>query len=313
MISSPKKFNIRYQAHFNSPRNNIIKIWLAQPLNSATQKIDFFSISPKPQKHYKDAQGNKILYFELKDQKDTSIKMDIKTTLWKNKIKLTEKKLSLPSVSTKLFQQYTKNEKFLEQTLAVKKLTHQITNKNQSILNNIFLITQFLKKNFQYIYPVKKRGVKNLNLNNLRGDCGEVGALFVTMCRILDVPAVNRTGYVIYYDELNKIYEHGWASLYLKPYGWIDIDPLADNIFKKRGDKYLYSQKNYFLSFTNGFNLKLKPKIPSNFIFNYWNKAGLPMTNTSAQTLQPLVFASFKKFKFSDNIKLFSNKKPPLI
>ena len=312
MIFSPKKFNIRYQANFNSPNKNIIKIWLAQPLNSTTQKIESFLISPKPQKYYKDAQGNKILYFEFKDQKDINIKMDIKATLWKNKINLIEEKLSLPSVSTKLFQQYTKNEKFLEQTLTIKKLTYQITNNNQSVLDNIFLITQFLKKNFQYTYPVKKRGVKNLNLNNLKGDCGEVGALFVTMCRVLDIPAVNRTGYIIYYDELNNLYEHGWVDIYLKPYGWIDIDPLANNILKKRDNKYSYYQKNYFLFFSNGFNLKLKPKVPNNFIFKYWNEVGLPMTNTSVQILQPLVFASLKEIKFSDNIKLFSNEKPQL-
>ena len=312
MIFSPKKFNIRYQANFNSPNKNIIKIWLAQPLTSTTQKIESFLISPKPQKYYKDAQGNKILYFEFKDQKDISIKMDIKAILWKNKINLAGEKLSLPPVSTKLFQQYTKNEKFLEQTPTIKKLTYQITNKNKSILDNILLITQFLNKNFQYIHLVKKRGVKNLNLNNLKGDCGEVGALFVTMCRILNVPAVNRTGYVIYGNELDNIYEHGWADIYLKLYGWIDIDPLANNIFKKRDNKYLYHQKNYFLFFTNGFNLRLKPKIPSNFIFKYWNEVGLPITNTSVQILQPLVFASLKEIKFSDNIKLFSNEKPQL-
>jgi transglutaminase-like putative cysteine protease len=307
MIFSPQKFNIRYQANFNSPDKNIIRIWLVQPLNSITQKIESFSILPKPQKYYKDIQGNKILYFEFKDQKNFNIKMDIKVTLWKNKINLIKEKFLLPPTSSKLFQQYTKNEKFLEQTPAVKKLTHQITNKNQTILDNIFLIIQFLKRNFKYVYPVKKRGVENLNLNNLKGDCGEVGALFATMCRISGIPAINRTGYIIYYNKLNNIYEHGWVSIYLKPYGWIDVDPRGDNFLKKGRNKYLYYQKNYFLSFTSGFNLKIKPKIPSNFLFNYWNEKGLPITNTSVQILQPLVFASLKEIKFSDNIKLFSN------
>jgi len=120
MIFSPKKFNIQYQCSFNSPDKNVIRIWLIQPLNSATQRIESFLISSKPQEYYKDKQGNKILYFEFKNQKKVNIQINIKATLWKNKINLMEKKIFLPSPSSKPFQQYTKNEKFLEQTSAVK-------------------------------------------------------------------------------------------------------------------------------------------------------------------------------------------------
>ena len=90
MIFSPKKFKIRYQAIFNTSNKNIIKVWLSQPLNSTTQKIESFSITPKPQNYYKDTQGNKILYFEFKNQKNINIQMDIEVILWKNKINLTK-------------------------------------------------------------------------------------------------------------------------------------------------------------------------------------------------------------------------------
>ena len=305
MLYSPKKFNIYYEANLDSPNKNIIKSWVIQPLNSTTQNIQLFNISIKPKSSYKDALGNKILYFEFKNQGHIKIQMTIKTVLWKNKINLKNEKISLPSASTKLFNQYTKSEKFLEQTSAIKQLTQKITNKNSSILDNIFSITQFLRKNFKYTYPIKKRGAKNLDLNNLKGDCGEAGALFVTMCRILGIPVINRTGYVIYYDELNNIYEHGWTSVYLKPYGWIDIDPMGDNLSKIGNNKYLYCQKNYFLCFTNGFNIKLKPKIPNNFSLQYWNENGLPLTHNSVQILQPLIFASLRKINFSDQIELY--------
>ena len=303
MIFSPRKFNIQYQAGFNTRDKNTIRAWLAQPLNSATQNIESFLISPKPEKHYKDIHENKILYFEFKNQTKFNIKMDIKTTLWKNKINLSKEKISLPSASSKIFKQYTKNEKFLEQTSAIKKLTHQITKNDKSILDKIYSITKFLKKNFKYTYPIKKRGVKNLNLNKLCGDCGEVGALFVTICRILNIPAINQTGYVVYYDELNNIYEHGWTSIYFKPYGWIDIDPLADNIVKKTKE-YLYYQKNYFLAITKGFNIEINPAIPSNFKIDYWNNLGLPLTNKQVQILQPLVFSSKENVLFNNTIKL---------
>ena len=302
MIFFPKKFNIRYQSNFNSPNKNIIKIWLAQPLNSTTQKIESFLISPKPQEYYKDAQGNKILYFEFKDQKDISIKMDIKATLWKNKINLTGEKLSLLPVSTKLFQQYTKNEKFLEKTMAVKDLTKKIINKDDYILNKIQSIFNFVIKNFKYCYPVKRRGVKHLDLKRPKGDCGEYSSLFVAMCRILKIPARNSTGFVIF-PKQKKIVEHGWASIYLKPFGWLVFDPQYASL-EKNVKKYLAQRSDYRIAFTNGFNIPLKPSIPKSFQINYWNKLGLPLTNDSVQILQPIVFASKKDINFKDRIKL---------
>jgi len=304
MIFSPKKFNIRYQAKFNSPNKNIIRAWLVQPLNSITQKVESFSILPKPQKYYKDIHGNKILYFEFKDQKNFNIKMDIKVTLWKNKINLIKEKFLLPPPSSKLFQQYTKNEKFLEQTKDVKDLTKKIIDKDDFILNNIQSVFNFIIKNFKYSYPIKKRGVKHLNLKQLKGDCGEYSSLFVTMCRILKIPARNSTGFVIF-PKRKKIVEHGWASVYLKPFGWLDFDPQYASL-ERDVKKYFAQRSDYRIIFTNGFNIPLKPVIPKNFQTNYWNKLGLPLTNNSVQTLQPIVFVSKKDIKFKDRIELMS-------
>ena len=304
MLFSPRKFNIRYQAIFNASDKNIIRVWLSQPLNSTTQKIESFSISPKPQKHYKDTQGNKILYFEFKNQKNINIQMNIKATLWKNKINLTKENFSLPPVSLKLFQQYTKNEKFLEQTPTVKYLTKKIINKDDYILNTVQSIFNFIIKRFKYCYPVKQRGVKYLNLKQLKGDCGEYSSLFVTMCRILKIPARNNTGFVIF-PKQKKIVEHGWASVYLKPFGWLNFDTQYASL-EKSAKKYFAQGSDYKIIFTNGFNIPLKPTIPKNFQINYWNKLGLPLTNNSVQTLQPIVFVSKKDVEFEDKIELMS-------
>lgn len=304
LLHSAKKFNIHYQATFNNLDKNIIKVWLTQPLNSPTQKIESLLISPKPQVYYQDTQGNKILYFEFKNQGDINIQMNIKVTLLKNKINLTKEKFSLPLSSSKLFQQYTKNEKFLEQTLAVKDLTKKIIKKNDNILNTLQSIFNFVIKNFKYCYPVKQRGIKYLDLNKLEGDCGEYSSLFVTMCRILKIPARNNTGFVIF-PKQRKIAEHGLAEVYLKPFGWLDFDTQYASL-ERNTKKYFAQRSDYRIVFTNGFNIPLKPAIPKNFLINYWNKLGLPLTNNSVQTLQPIVFASKKDIKFKDRIELIS-------
>jgi len=288
MKYSSKKFDIEYRAKFTKiGKNNQIRAWIAQPLSFGCQEIESFSIYPKPKSYYKDHQGNKILYFRFENTKDLEIKMNIKVTLWKEKIKI--KKENIPQANIKLFNQYIKNEKFLEQTAQIKRLTDKITENDELVLDKIKSIFNFISQNFKYCYPVKKRGVKNLNLNDLKGDCGEYSSLFVTMCRILKIPAKNNTGFVIS-PKYKKIVEHGWASIYLKSYGWIDFDAQYATAEKNGAKKYFGQRNDYRIIFTNGFNIPLKPSIPKNF--------------KSVQVLQPIFFISKQKTQFKDIIKL---------
>jgi len=304
MKYNPKKFNIEYIAKFeSSTKENQIKVWIAQPLSFGCQRIDSFSIFPKPKNLYKDTQGNKILYFCFKDFKNFEIKMNIKTTLWKKKINLKENNLS---INNKLFDRYLKSEEFLKQTPEIKKITYEITKGDESDLDKIKSIFNFIVYNFKYCYPVENRGVEKLNLKNLKGDCGEYSSLFVTMCRILKIPAKNNTGFVIS-PTYNKIIEHGWASAYLKLCDWIDFDTQYASTEKNKMENYFGQRSDYRITFTNGFNIPLKPSIPKTFKLDFWNNTGLPLKNNSAQTLQPIIFASKNNLKFKNSIKI---KKP---
>jgi len=296
-----KKFKIFYRASVKSRNKNDVNVWTAKPKSSSFQKINKIYISQKVKSVYQERE-NKILYFEFKNKKFIDFEISIEAELSKEKFILKTSN-NIKNNQLKKFSRYLKNEKFLEQTTNIKRLTKQTTRKQESILDKIIAINKFLKKNFKYTTLVKKRGVKNLNLKNLKGDCGEVGALFVAMCRILKIPAINKTGYIIYHDEVKNIYEHGWTSVYLNNIGWIDIDPLAENI-KKVKNRYIYEQKNYFLNFLNGFNIEIKPPIPKNHKTDYWKKLGLPLTKKSAQIFQPLIFSSKDKLNFKEYIKL---------
>jgi Transglutaminase-like superfamily len=302
MKYSPKKFNIEYKANFNSSaEDNEIRIWIAQPLSFGCQKIENFSIFPKSKNCYKDRQGNKILYFQFKNIKDIEIKMNIKVTLWKDKVNF--KKNDTLLINNKLLNRYIKSEEFLKQTSEIKKLTSKIIKNNDSILDKIISIFNFIVQNFEYCYPVKERGAEELNSNSLKGDCGEYSSLFVTMCRILKIPARNSTGFVIS-PAHKKIMEHGWVSLYLKPCGWLDFDTQYASIEKNKIKKYFGQRNDYRIIFTNGFNIPLKPAVPKDFKLDFWNNIGIPLKNNSAQTLQPIIFVSKNNLNFKDEIKI---------
>lgn len=304
-----KKFNIKYTANFTSKyKNNNIMVWFARPINSEYQKIEKINISLKPHSNYNDRQGNKIMYFNFENQKNIKVQMDIKITIQKSKINLVKEKIVSSLSSSKLFKQYTKNEKFLEQTKQLKEIVKDITKNKKTDLEKIQVIFEFVMKNFKYCYPIKKRGVKYLNLKSLKGDCGEYSSLFVTMCRILCIPARNNTGFVIF-PKQKSIKEHGWASIYLKPYGWINFDPQYASLEKDKKNsfkKYFGQRSDYRISFINGFNIPLKPKIPLGFDLSYWKKVYLPISNNSTQILQPIVFASKEKVKFKEKIEILN-------
>jgi len=299
---SPKKFNIDYRANLYSiEKDNEIRVWISQPTTFDCQDINSFSISPKPKKQYEDLQGNKILYFCFKDLKEIEIKVSIRATLWKSKINFKKNKALLPN--SKLFDRYIKNEEFLKQTPEIKRKVYEITKNDKSVLDKINSIFNFIIHNFNYSYPIKKRGTEKLNLSDLRGDCAEYSSLFVAMCRILKIPARNSTGFVISPTN-KKIVEHGWAGIYLGPHGWIDFDTQYASTEKNKLKKYFGQREDYRIIFTNGFNIPLKPIIPKGFKLDFWNNVGLPVKNNLTQTLQPIIFASKNNLKFEDDIEV---------
>lgn len=312
MKSSPRKFNIEYSASFKSLNSdNEIMVWMVEPQNSYYQEIHKVIISPEPTKKYIDNQGNKILYFQSKNTKLFNIQMRIEATLWKNEVHLIKSNVNFQKNLIPSLRRYIKNEKFLEQTPAVRKMTHKIVKNYKHPLDQINEIFSFIVKNFKYCYPLSKRGVKNLVLNDLRGDCGEYSSLFVTMCRILGIPAINHTGFVIF-SKQEAITEHGWASAYSEPLGWLDFDTQYATLEKntQQGSKKYFGQRSdYRIILTNGFNISLQPQIPKNFKINFWKELGLPLTRKAVQTLQPLIFTSKRNVQFEDNIILLKNKK----
>ena len=57
---------------------------------------------------------------------------------------------------------------------------------------------------------------------NLRGDCGMMALLFITLCRCAGIPARWESGWKA---EPGFCGAHDWAQFYAAPYGWLYADP----------------------------------------------------------------------------------------
>lgn len=55
----------------------------------------------------------------------------------------------------------------------------------------------------------------------MKGDCGIYAILFITLCRIVGIPASWQSGL---YCTVDHISNHDWAMFYVEPYGWLHCD-----------------------------------------------------------------------------------------
>lgn len=66
-------------------------------------------------------------------------------------------------------------------------------------------------------------------INNMHGDCGMMGLLYITMCRIAGVPARWQSGWTA---EESGCGMHDWCETYYEGIGWVPTDPSYGHHYK---------------------------------------------------------------------------------
>ena len=85
-------------------------------------------------------------------------------------------------------------------------------------------VYNYITENINYSYLRDYLYIENIPeyvLKNGKGDCGAQALSFITLCRILKVPAKWESGCRVG-PNINSI--HDWAQIYIAPYGWIPVD-----------------------------------------------------------------------------------------
>ncbi len=104
-------------------------------------------------------------------------------------------------------------------------LAQEIIKDEKNPLRKARLIYDYITKNVQYSYMRPYAAIESIAeycAYNLKGDCGVQAILFITLCRIVGVPARWQSGLYVtpYYIGC-----HDWAEFYIEPYGWLFADP----------------------------------------------------------------------------------------
>ncbi|MGC9329088.1 MAG: transglutaminase-like domain-containing protein, partial [Candidatus Hinthialibacter sp.] len=86
-------------------------------------------------------------------------------------------------------------------------------------------IYDWICEHTHYRYAREYSTISNISwyvYKNRFGDCGQLALLFMTLCRLQEIPARWESGWMIYPEGKNL---HDWTLIYLHPYGWIPVDP----------------------------------------------------------------------------------------
>lgn len=115
-------------------------------------------------------------------------------------------------------------------------LAHEIVGDEKNPLLKARKIYDYVTQNVQYSFMREYASIVNIPeyaAYNLKGDCGVMALLFITLCRIEKIPARWQSGL---YVNPTHIGCHDWAEFYVAPYGWLFADPSFGGSGHRTGD-----------------------------------------------------------------------------
>lgn len=146
---------------------------------------------------------------------------------------------TLEHIPPDLSLKYTGREgPWLIDNSTLQELAQNITGSERRVLTIVKKLLTWMKNKIAYqvhevpLYP-------NETYDELKGDCDDQAILFITLSRIMGVPAYLQIGSIYqpkilekrdeYWDGhiksmLKRIGWHGWAMVYIPPWGWLPID-----------------------------------------------------------------------------------------
>lgn len=217
---TPKRYRVRIKmsAKIDSD-GEFFRVWLPFPkeefqisdvkLISTSHKNYFISQNDRPQR---------TIYFESQD-KEYSVEFEYTVGEWINKVD--PDKVEKPDINEHLNEE----PPHIVFSPYLKKLAQQIVQNESNDYIKAMKIYDWITTHVRYSYVRPYATFENISkyvAENLKGDCGFQAILFITLCRIVGVPARWQSGWYA-----NPVFasSHDWALFYVKPYGWLPVDP----------------------------------------------------------------------------------------
>ncbi len=161
----------------------------------------------------------------------------------------------------------------------LKQLAKDIVKEETNPLKKVRKVYDFITQNIMYSFMrdyVSIPMITEYCATSMKGDCGVQALLFITLLRILKIPARWQSGLYMRKDHVGS---HDWAQYYIAPYGWIFADlSFGGSAYrandKERWDFYFSNLDPYRMPANSAYQQDFS--IPTRFLRNdpYDNQQG---------------------------------------
>lgn len=204
-------------------------LFFSLPVNTRGQSVRNVRISPEPAHIIDDLpNGNRIVVWRTKGfSRDRSDVFWFDFELRSEEVNFTlDPDLVEPCDPTSPeYRRYTISEGWLDINDELRAKSREILSGETNPCRQAKRIFDWVVRNMKYEYPDMQSRGASLSLKRLKGDCAEFSAVFISLCRCAGIPARPVT------CNWHKGGGHQWAEIYLRPYGWVPVDPTIANVF----------------------------------------------------------------------------------
>ncbi len=245
----PKTYRIKAKVSLKvkNSEKEPLRVWLPYP-KVGLQLLDVRLISVCTPNYYisDNSVPQRTIYFEGTES-EYWVEFEYKIKEWVNKVD--PEKIS-GSVDPSVQQFLEEEPPHIIFTPYLRYLASQIVQGESNPYLKAKRIYDWITKHVRYSYVRPYATYENISqyvAENLKGDCGFQALLFITLCRIVNVPARWQSAWYA-----NPIFAspHDWALFHVEPYGWLPVDPSFGGA--RRNDEQL---RSFYFGNLDGFRM----------------------------------------------------------
>jgi transglutaminase-like putative cysteine protease len=210
------------------PAGETVRAWLPIPRASPHQHgFKVLSSSPAIKSLALEDSPIRSAYFEqtVEQNKPTVFKMEYEYTAYGIWFDLKSDRVEAYDLRDPAVRAFTKEGPHVVFTEQIRQLSRDLAGHEPNPLLKARAFYQWITENIKYSYALEYSTIRNISeycLAKGYGDCGQAALLFITLCRYNGIPARWQSGWLTMPGGKTI---HDWTEIYIKPWGWIPVDP----------------------------------------------------------------------------------------
>lgn len=233
------------------PDGELVRVWLPFPRTGPLQReATVVSSSPEDYVLSPSESPQRTIYFEAEASKGRELEFSVQYEY----VALASR-MGVNSAKAEQGGETDPREEYVSEQLPhiaftpyLRRVAGEIVSGEQNQYQKAWRIYSWITENLRYALVPEYSTIECISdyaARNLRGDCGVMALLFITLCRISGVPARWQSGW-----QLNPIRQspHDWAQFYVEPQGWLYADPSfgGHEISNERYHRFYFGSIDHF-------------------------------------------------------------------